>query len=178
MGLQLEEAEKKLDDTQNKLARHRGQNTTKASAVLTNARKEVKVERSKSPTTFSGSSQKQSQRQDDMKPSGDNLNGTRRPSSPLYRDGGPSPDQTQSRPQILIPSVAPNISHHIKMKESANKYSSGSGSLPTLSTPAFVSKGEKASKKSSELESEIQPKRTKRKLGLSSLLHSLAFFNS
>ncbi|KAH6781934.1 transducin family protein / WD-40 repeat family protein [Perilla frutescens var. frutescens] len=166
---QLDEAEKKLEDTQNKLARHRGQNITKLSKKFTNGRKEVRVERSKSPIKISENSQKQSQRQDGMKPSGDNLNVTRRPSSPLYKNGGSSPNQTQSRPQILIPSVAPTISQHRKTKESANKYPGGSGSLPTLSTPTFVntpakSKGEKASKKASELESmEMQPKGTKRK---------------
>lgn len=182
MRLQLHEAEKKLDDTQNKLARHRSQHTTKASTVLSNGRKEVANERSKSPITFGRSSEKQSQCQDDVKPSGDNLNSTRRPSSPLQRNGGSAPDQAQSRPQILIPSMAPNISYHIKMKESANKYTSGSGSLPPLSIPAFDStpaktKGDKASKISSEHESAM-PNRTKRKLGLSFLLHPLAFFNS
>ncbi|XP_057791492.1 uncharacterized protein LOC131008579 [Salvia miltiorrhiza] len=161
---QLDEAEKKLEDTQNKLARHRGQKTSKASKNLTNGRKELNVERSKSPMTIREGSQRQSQRQDDVKPSGD----TRRPSSPTYRNEASSPDQTQARPQILIPSVAPNFSQY-KTKESANKYPSGSGSLPTLPTPSFVntpakSKGEKASKISSELDSITQPKRVKRKL--------------
>lgn len=154
MGLQLDEAEKKLEDTQNKLARHRGQKT------------KLKVERSKSPVAVRESSQKQSQRQDEMKPSGDNLNVTRRPSSPPYRNEGSTPDQTQSRPQILIPSVAPNNSQH-KTNDSANKFTTGSGNTPAKS------KGDKASKISSELESETQPKRTKRKLGLFSLLHLL-----
>ncbi|XP_042065793.1 protein tipD-like [Salvia splendens] len=164
---QLDEAERKLEDTQNKLARHRGQKTSNASKKLTNGRKELDVERSKSPLTVPESSQKQSQRQDDVKPSGDNLNVTRRPSSPPYRNEGSSPDQTRSRPQILIPSVAPNISQR-KTKESANKHPSNSASLLTLPTPTFVntpakSKGEKASKISSELDSATQPKSTKRK---------------
>ncbi|XP_047952246.1 protein tipD isoform X1 [Salvia hispanica] len=160
---QLEEAERKLEDTQNKLARHRGQKTSNASKQLTNGRKELDVERSKSPMTVPESSQKQSQRQDDVKASGDNLNVTRRPSSPPYRNEGSSPDQTRSRPQILIPSVAPNISQR-KTKESANKHPSNSA-LPTptlVNTPA-KSKGEKASKISSELDSTTQPKSTKRK---------------
>ena len=178
MGMQLEEAERKLEDTQNKLARHRGQKTSNASKQLTNGRKELDVERSKSPMTVPESSQKQSQRQDDVKASGDNLNVTRRPSSPPYRNEGSSPDQTRSRPQILIPSVAPNISQR-KTKESANKHPSNSA-LPTptlVNTPA-KSKGEKASKISSELDSTTQPKSTKRKHGLSSLLHPLALINS
>lgn len=164
---QLDEAEKKLEDTQTKLARHRGQTISKASKSVTNGRKDGKVERSKSPIKISKSSQKEYHHQDDIviKPSGDNLNVTRRPSSPLYKNGGSSPNQTQSRPQIVIPSVAPNISQHIKVKESSNKYSSGSGSLPTLPTPAFANTPakSKASSGSSELESMETQLRTKRK---------------
>ncbi|KAG6423996.1 hypothetical protein SASPL_114405 [Salvia splendens] len=124
----------------------------------------------------------QSQRQDDVKPSGDNLNVTRRPSSPPYRNEGSSPDQTRSRSQLLIPSVAPTISQ-CKAKESASKHPTNSASLFTLPTPTFVntpakSKGEKASKMSPELDSATQPKSTKRKHGLSSLLHPLALINS
>lgn len=179
--MQLDEAERKLEDTQNKLARHRGQKTSNASKKLTNGRKELDVERSKSPLTVPESSQKQSQCQDDVKPSGDSLN-ARRPSSPPYRNEDSTPDQTRSRPQILIPSVAPNISQR-KTKESTNKHPSNSASLLTLPTPAFVntpakSKGEKASKISSELDSATQPKSTKRKRGLSSLLNPLALINS
>lgn len=150
----------------------------------------MKVERSASPIKMSeSSSQKQSQftmvhqRQDTMKPFGDNPNATRRPSSPFYKNGDSSPNQTQSRPQLVIPAVNPNISQPIKTKESGNKCSSGSGSLPTLSTPTSVNslaklKGEKASKISSDQETmETQPKRTKRKLGLSPLFHALASLN-
>ncbi|KAK6147984.1 hypothetical protein DH2020_018896 [Rehmannia glutinosa] len=180
-GLQLDEAEKRLDDTQNKLARLRGWNVVKASKNSSNGREgreEVKVERrSASPMKMSESpSQKQSQhktlhqRQDAVKPSGDNLNLSRRPPSPFQKDENSSQNQIKSRPQLVIPSVNPNISQPLKTKEPGNKSSSGSGSLSTPSTSTYVNsvaklKGEKTHKKSSEQETmETQPKGTKRKI--------------
>ncbi|KAL0441805.1 UNVERIFIED_CONTAM: hypothetical protein Sradi_0119400 [Sesamum radiatum] len=181
---QLNDAEKRLEDTQNKLVRLRGQNMSKASKNFTNGREEVKVERrSASPIHISeGSSQKHSQstpshqRHDTMKPS-DNL---RRPPSPFCRNGDSSQNQTQSRPQLVIPAVAPNMSQSLKTKESGNKTFSGSGSFSTSATPTHVNslakfKGEKARKGSSEQETvEPQPKGTKRNLGSASLLNPLA----
>ncbi|KAI3455151.1 hypothetical protein Pfo_011814 [Paulownia fortunei] len=175
---QLDEAEKRLEDTQNKLARLRGRNIMKASKILSNGREEVKVERSSaSPMKMSeSSSQKRShlttlhQHQDTMKPSEDNLNVTKRPPSPFHKDGNSSQNKTQSRPQLVIPAVTPNISQPMKTKESGNKFSSGSGSLSTSSTPIYVNslakfKGEKTREISSQQETlETQPKETKRKL--------------
>ncbi|PIN16704.1 U5 snRNP-specific protein-like factor [Handroanthus impetiginosus] len=167
---QLDEAEKRLQDTQNKLARLRGRNNVKASKNLTNGREELKVERiSPSPIKMSeSSSQKQSQltpsrpNQETMKPSGDNLNVSRRTPSPFHRSGDSSQNQTQSRPQLVIPAVTSNMSQPTKTKESGNKASGGSGSLPTSSAPTHVNSLSKL--KGEHKTMETQPNGTKKKL--------------
>ncbi|KAL8456814.1 hypothetical protein ACS0TY_034888 [Phlomoides rotata] len=151
---QYNDAKKRLEDTENKLARLRGRNL-KASTNLSNQKNGVKVERSASPIKMSEkTSKKQSQftmvhqRQNSLKPSGDNMNVTRTPSSSSNKNADSSANHTQSKPQLIIPAVTPKPSQFTKTQESENK-----------------SKGGKASKVSSELETmENQSKGTKRKL--------------
>lgn len=135
---QYNDAKKRLEDTENKLARLRGRNI-KTSTTLSNGGNGLKVERPKSPIKISeNSSKKQSmlhQRQD-------------APSSSSHKNADSSANHTQSKPQLIIPAVNPRPSQFTKTQESENK-----------------SKGGKASKVSSELETmENQPKGTKRKL--------------
>lgn len=137
--MQYNDAKKRLEDTENKLARLRGRNI-KTSTTLSNGRNGVKVERPKSPIKISeSSSKKQSmlhQRQD-------------APSSSSHKNADSSANHTRSKPQLIIPAVNPRPSQSMKTQESENK-----------------SKGGKASKVSSGLETmEDQPKGTKRKLG-------------
>ncbi|GFP82619.1 hypothetical protein PHJA_000405000 [Phtheirospermum japonicum] len=155
-------SEKRLEDTQSKLARLRGWNGVKASKNSSNGREEAKVEK-KSPSPLKmieSSSQKQSpyQRQDSLKPSVDNSNLTRKSNS--------SQTQIQPKPPLVITAVNPNLSQPIKTKEPGIKFSRGSGAPSTSSTPVNV-KGEKSRKISSEQDAmESQSKGTKRKIGL------------
>ncbi|KAL6576466.1 hypothetical protein OROHE_000247 [Orobanche hederae] len=148
---QLEEAEKRLDDTQNKLARLRGWNIVKSSKISSNGRVEVKVQiQSPSPMKMNEScSHKESPHQHhDVRPSVDNLNLTR-------------------KPPLVISAVNPNLSQPINTKEPGNKSSSGSGAPSTSSALTNVNslaklKGEKTRKISSEQEAQL--KGTKRKI--------------
>ncbi|KAL7139723.1 hypothetical protein ABFS83_09G072700 [Erythranthe nasuta] len=151
---QLEEAEKRLEDTQSKLARLRGRNAVKASRNLSNGRENVNTKkRSASPITKDDvSSQRDSQShqtQVTVKPSGDSSIATKKPPSPFDKNGDSSQNQTQSRPQLLIPSVAATKNAQpVTTKESENKVTSS----------VAKSKGEKARKKSPEPEKvETQP---------------------
>lgn len=118
VALQLKDAEKRLEDTHNKLACLRGSNTTK---------------------------------------------------------------QVQSKSKLVIPAASPNVSQPIMTKESGNKLSNGSGSQSSSSMPhhivnAVKVESEKIRKISSGQDTvDKQPKGTKRKLGLASLLKLLTF---
>ncbi|KAG8379568.1 hypothetical protein BUALT_Bualt07G0102500 [Buddleja alternifolia] len=151
---ELDRLEKNLEDTHTKLARLRGRETVKASKFFSNGREEVKVERrSPSPTK--------------MKLSVDNLKAARRPPSPLSKNGDFSQKQVQSKPPLMV--SGPNTSQPLNKKEYGNKFSSGSGSMPSSSPPTHTNshaklKGDKARRISSEQGTvETQPKGTKRK---------------
>ncbi|KAK2662232.1 hypothetical protein Ddye_000806 [Dipteronia dyeriana] len=81
---QLAESEKRLQDSQSKLARLRGQdNAVSSRSSQNNGTKRVKVEG--------------------------------RSASPVYKEEGFSRNRPQSRPELLIPAVTPNISQPIKL---------------------------------------------------------------
>lgn len=137
-GLQLEEAERRLHDSQSKLARLRSQsNAVPIKGSLDNARKDVKVER--------------------------------RSTSPIHINGGSSRNQSQSKPELLIPAVNPKLSQPIKSSNiSKTQYKS-----------ATKAKGGGPSRVSFEPEVvEIQDKGTKRKLGEIFLLNGFALIVS
>ncbi|CAA0811298.1 transducin family protein / WD-40 repeat family protein [Striga hermonthica] len=148
---QLDEAEKRLEDTQTKLVRLRGWSEEKSSKNSSNGRDEAKFERkAQSP------SQKQSppHLQDAMKkPSVDNPD-----------RGNYSKNKIQPKPPLVIPTV--------KAKEPGNKPCGVSGSGPPSTSSALTIansltklKGENTHKTSAEQEDvEIQPKGTKRKI--------------
>ncbi|GER54201.1 transducin/WD40 repeat-like superfamily protein [Striga asiatica] len=143
---QLDEAEKRLEDTQTKLVRLRGWSEEKSSKNPSNGRDEVKFERkSQSP------SQKQSlpHLHDAMKkPSVDNPD-----------HGNYSKKQIQPKPPLVIPTV--------KANEPGNKLCGLPSTSSALTTANSLTKlkGEKTRKTSPEQENvEIQPKGTKRKI--------------
>lgn len=166
------------------MARLRGRNAVKTPKNLANRREEVKVERRSSrPINIDDffffsenvSTSMFHQSQVTMKPSGDTPSVMRRPPSPFCKNGDAPQNQTQSRPQLVIPAVIPNSSQPLKTKESGNKFSGGSGSVTTSSIPTHPSsvskfKGEKARKISSEEEArESQPREITVKPGSTSL---------
>ncbi|KAL2462812.1 transducin family protein/WD-40 repeat family protein [Forsythia ovata] len=170
---QLNEAERKLEETQIKFAHLQGRDNV--TALKNSFRKEgVKVERrSTSPIQVSeGSSRSQSQfpprsGQEAVKSSGDNLKFVGTPISPFYKKEDSPQTQSQSRRP-----ATPSTSQPIKMNASGTKVSSGSGSQPTASRSTDVNnivqpKEEKSHRTSSQREPMgTQPKGTKRNLEL------------
>lgn len=170
---QLNEAERKLEETQIKLAHLQGRD--KGPTLENSLRKEeIKVERrSTSPVQVSeGSSRSQSHGpprsvQETIKSSSDNLKIYGTPVSPFYKKEDSPQTQIQS-----TRSSTPNTSQPIKMKASGAKVSSGSGSQSSASRSTHVdnivqSKEDRSHRTSSQQEPmESQPKKTKRKLEL------------
>ncbi|KAL3818474.1 hypothetical protein ACJIZ3_004379 [Penstemon smallii] len=166
---QLDEAEKRLEDTQNKLAHLRGRSVTMPSNTSISGRAESKVERnSASPFQVREDSSPEHLSKVIMKSVRDDHEVARRPPSPFSENGVSSQNQTQSRPKLVI--TAPNIPQPLEMKESVNKVSSGSDSPPPVSTRIHVNsiaklKGDKARRISIKQEAvETPQKGTKRKL--------------
>ncbi|XP_073299399.1 uncharacterized protein [Primulina huaijiensis] len=149
---QLDEAEKRLEDTQTKLARHRGQDISMDSETSGNITKESQCK-------------PQNLGRDTIKSSGDNLNVSQKSASASHQNGESSRSQIQSKSQLLIRSaVTP------KMEESGNKATNGSGSLPGTSVSTHINstakqKGDRARKLSSVQETmQSEPKGKKAKL--------------
>ncbi|XP_073150359.1 uncharacterized protein [Henckelia pumila] len=146
---QLDEAEKKLEDTQTKLARHQGQDISVASETSGNITKESQCK----PQT-SGL--------DTIKSSRDNLNVSQKSVSPFHQNGESSRSHIQSKSQLLIRSVTPKI-------EESGKATNGSGLLPGISVSTQTNstakqKGDKARKLSSVQETmQSEPKGKKAK---------------
>ncbi|KAL3835410.1 hypothetical protein ACJIZ3_010146 [Penstemon smallii] len=175
---QLVEAEKKLEDTQNKLARHRQWDPVMTSRTDKYGMSEVNAGRSSaSPTQMrEGSSQNNSQYMpqhpghDSVNSAGENLKFARRPPSPFNKDGASSRNQTQSRPQPLNPAVEPYIPQPVKLEYFGNNFSSGSGSVLTGPAPSQVNsltkfQGDKARRIPPDKEAmETQDRGTKRKI--------------
>lgn len=171
--MQLEEAEKRLQDSESKLARLRGVVSSKNNEV--NGTKSVKVEkRSISPVS---SKQPQSKAEPD--------NGTkrvkveRRSTSPVHVTDGPSRKQLQSKPELLIPAVTPKVSQPVISASTKSSRSSASPAqvsslVSNHSNDAVKEKGDKTLRISSDCEIvQKQEKGTKRKLGKYSLFIGL-----
>lgn len=147
---QLDEAEKRLGNTQTKLALHRGQDISVASETSGNITQESQCKPQNSGL-------------DTIKSSRDNLNVSQKSASPFHQNGESSRSQIQYKSQLLIRSVTP------KMEESGNKATDGSGSLPGTSVSTHVNstakqKGDKARKLSSDqetMQSEVKGKKAK-----------------
>lgn len=181
--MQLEQSQRKLEETKSQLSRLRGKhNLTSSKNIREDGISNVKVERrSTSPAHISSDSPqnwsqlKLEQRQDSAKSSknsqGDVKSEKRSSSSTFLQiSEGSSQNKTQSRPQIVIPAVNPILSQTMK-GHLGNKASNGSGLRPSESASTHTNsnvklKGDKSCKISSEQEAVgIQAKGTKRKFG-------------
>lgn len=164
-GLQLEEAEKRLKDTELKLANIRGRRRDSSAVVKSspgNGMKEVKVEkRSPSPAKISVGTK--------LSRSHEKLE--RETASPLQRSKFSSENVPQSKPLLVIPPIEPKISQPMKIKEAGYRVSSSSGSRPDIPSPSRVSgivrmKEDRSRRESAEQNViESQSKGMKRKLG-------------
>ncbi|KZV21773.1 hypothetical protein F511_02931 [Dorcoceras hygrometricum] len=170
---QLDEALTRLMDTQTELSRHRGQRTSMTSETFRNCIKKVK-ESSASPANMSVDSvQSQFQykpkllSEDFIESSADDhrIEGA----GFLCKNRDSSQEKYHSKPQLVIPSVNPSMSHPMTMKESGNKVSGDSVAFLTASIATQINSngkqnGGKSHKTSLEQENmESQPNGTKRK---------------
>ncbi|CAK9182387.1 unnamed protein product [Ilex paraguariensis] len=181
---QLDQAERRLEETHVKLARHRGRDKVMSSkGSVGNGMKEVNAEqRSTSPTQISeGHSQRPPQSrpqlvQENVKPSKNSLKEgvkevklERRSSSPIQISEDSSKSHPPSKPRLVIPAVNPKVSPPTKMAEFGSKINTGSSSRTCASVPTHTDsivkqKGDKFQRISSEQEAvETQAKGTKRK---------------
>lgn len=154
LNMQLVEAEKRLEDTQCKLARLRGKTISMAPKTLRDDIPEIKSQSIP------------------LRPNHDSGKSAGNDIKVAARTPSPSQNQTQSRPQLIIPSFSQNIAQSRKMKESRNEHTSGSNSLPSEPAPTKVNgtpklKGNNDRTISVKKEGmETQPKVPKRKLGM------------
>ncbi|XP_019169816.1 PREDICTED: uncharacterized protein LOC109165486 [Ipomoea nil] len=163
---QLIEAERRLDDTQGKLARLRGQDSiTTSKSFHDNGMKKVKSKTSSMNPEDSYKSQSETKAQDEgmaIRPVENKSACTSR------RTELSSGNQLQGKPQLVIPDVKPKVSQPTKMTESEPKIPSGPGSLnrepafPHSSSTTKI-KGDKTLRKPSEKDADVQNKGTKRK---------------
>ncbi|KAI3759563.1 hypothetical protein L6452_07460 [Arctium lappa] len=125
-GMQLDESEKKLEETQCKLARLRSQGCTLPSARSGENGSRVKEERSSSHLKIS------------EEPFHKHANEGNGNSSHSYLEDCPKTVKIERRPLLVIPCVNPKISAPLKIAESV-KASSEFGSRPGMSVPACES---------------------------------------
>ncbi|CAK9186896.1 unnamed protein product [Ilex paraguariensis] len=178
-NFELDQAERRLEDTQSKLAQHQGRdNVTSSKGSVGNGMKEVKVEQT-STTPFQitegpspGHSQSRTQLlQGHMKSSKNSLKEgvqdvklEQRSSRTTQNTEDFSRNHPQSSPQLVIPAVNPRLSQPRKMTKFGHKANNGSGSRPSTSFPTPVIKlgGDKFQRIFSEEEVvEIQSERAK-----------------
>ncbi|GMN60471.1 hypothetical protein TIFTF001_029559 [Ficus carica] len=162
--MKLEEAEKRLQDSESKLARLRGVVSSKNNEV--NGTKSVKVEkRSISPVS---SKQPQSKAEPDSGTK--RVKVERRSTSPVHVTDGPSRKQLQSKPELLIPAVTPKVSQPVISASTKSSRSSASPAqvsslVSNHSNDAVKEKGDKTLRITSDCEIvQKQEKGTKRKL--------------
>ncbi|KAM6600311.1 hypothetical protein CsatA_019920 [Cannabis sativa] len=165
---QLEEAEKRLLDSETKLARLRGSVSSKKNAD--NGHKSIKMERrSVSPSHQNESSSKQLQSKSIVDNGTKSVKVERRSSSPVRNNENSSRKQLQSKPELLIPAVTPKTSQPLVSSGSKTSRSStvqASSSVSNLSNSAVKAKGDKSSRIYSERETtktHEKEKGTKRK---------------
>lgn len=163
---QLEEAEKRLEETKSKLVRIRRRCNNDSSTVNKKSMvtgKEVKVEkRSPSPATINGGA-KSSRRHEMLDQESE---------SPPLRSKYFSEKTSQSKPLLVIPTVEPKVSHSMRTNESGPRVPSTSDSSPIGPSHSHVdgmvkTKEDRSHKKSPERKLiESQERGTKRKLEL------------
>ncbi|XP_062091508.1 uncharacterized protein LOC133797577 isoform X2 [Humulus lupulus] len=163
---QLEEAEKRLLDSETKLARLRGAVPSKK--YIDNGDKSIKLERrSVSPVHQNESSSKQLHSKSIVDNGIKSVKVERRSSSPVRNNENSSRKQLQSKPELLIPAVTPKTSEPLMLSGSKTSRSSAaqaSSSVSNLSNSAVKARGDKSSRVYSERETtKTQEKGTKRK---------------
>ncbi|KAM7483512.1 hypothetical protein LguiB_008095 [Lonicera macranthoides] len=172
--MQLDQAERRLQDSQTKLACLRNRDNVSKNPRGDNM-KDVKVERrSPSPTqvgednSLNQPQSKQQLTQDNVKSIKNSLgNGVKdvkleQRSTSTFQTSEGSQNKPLSRPQLVIPAVNPKISQPIKMSESGPKASSGSGSRASYSSVKL--KGDISHRTAPEQDTvETPAKATKRK---------------
>nr|GLL29330.1 uncharacterized protein LOC109165486 [Ipomoea trifida] len=168
--MQLIEAERRLDDTEGKLARLRGQDSiTTSKSFHDNGMKKVKSKTSSMNPALcsedSNKSQSETKAQDECMAIRRLENKSACTSRRTELSSG---NQLQGKPQLVIPDVKPKVSQPTKMIESEPKVPSGPGSLtgeltfPHSSSTTKI-KGDKTLRKPSEKDADVQNKGTKRK---------------
>lgn len=176
--LQLEEAERRLEETKSKLVRIRRRCNNDSTAVNNKSMltgKDVKVEkRSPSPTMINGGI-KSSRRHEMLDPESE---------SPPLCSKYLSEKTSQSKPLLVIPSVEPKVSHSMRTNESGPGVPSTSDSLPIVPSRSHVdgmvkTKEDRSHKKSPEGKLiKSQERGMKRKLGKTNVpaAHHLKIF--
>nr|GMD23945.1 U5 snRNP-specific protein-like factor [Ipomoea batatas] len=166
----LIEAERRLDDTQGKLARLRGQDSiTTSKSFHDNGMKKVKSKTSSMNPALCSEDSYKSQSETKAQDEGMAIRPLENKSACTSRRTElSSGNQLQGKPQLVIPDVKPKVSQPTKMTESEPKVRSGPGSLTgELAFPHSSStmkiKGDKTLRKPSEKDADVQNKGTKRK---------------
>nr|GMD05684.1 U5 snRNP-specific protein-like factor [Ipomoea batatas] len=166
----LIEAERRLDDTEGKLARLRGQDSiTTSKSFHDNGMKKVKSKTSSMNPALCSEDSNKSQSETKAQDGGMTIRRLENKSACTSRRTElSSGNQLQGKPQLVIPDVKPKVSQPTKMTESEPKVPSGPGSL--TGEPAFPHsssttkiKGDKTLRKPSEKDADVQNKGTKRK---------------
>ena len=165
--LQLEEAEKRLRDSESKLARLRGAVSSKKD--VDNGTKSIKLESGSTiPLHLNESSSKHTQSKSEVNNETKSVKVERRSLSPVRINESSSRKQLQSKPELLIPAVIPKTSQPLTSaggKTSRNSTSQVSSSVSNNSNTAVKAKGDKSSRSSDRETTQTQDKGTKRKFG-------------
>ncbi|PON97474.1 hypothetical protein TorRG33x02_066760 [Trema orientale] len=163
---QLDEAEKRLSDSESKLARLRGAVSSKK--YVDNGAKSIKLESgSITPVHIDESSSKQPQSKSEVDNGTKSVKVERRSLSPVRINENSSRKQLQSKPELLIPAVIPKTSQPLTSagsKASRSSTAQVSSLVSNHSNSAVKAKGDKSSRVSSDRETtQTQEKGTKRK---------------
>ncbi|KAJ8539255.1 hypothetical protein K7X08_013507 [Anisodus acutangulus] len=171
----FDQAEKRLEETQVKLARIRGRENIAAStsshgnrtSPVTGKRRSTSPIQINEGSSHSLSESKQ-RRQDSNPPLRKSPGPDRKMASPFQKNEYNSRSVPQGKPPLVIPDVKPRVSQPLKMMESGPKISSASDSQAGGSGFAHVTstarlKEDKSHRTPEKEASEIQPKGTKRK---------------
>ncbi|KAJ8550874.1 hypothetical protein K7X08_000244 [Anisodus acutangulus] len=172
---QFDQAEKRLEDTQVKLARIRGRENIAASTSFrgNGTNPVIAKRRSTSPIQINeGSSHSLSESKQRRQDSNQSLRKSpvpdRKMASPFQKNEYNSRSVPQGKPPLVIPDVKPRVFQPLKMMESGPKISGASVSQAGGSGFAHVTsmarlKADKSHRTPEKEVSEIQPKGTKRK---------------
>ncbi|XP_059287983.1 uncharacterized protein LOC132041179 isoform X1 [Lycium ferocissimum] len=164
---QFDQAEKRLEETQVKLARLRGRENIAAStssrvngtSSVTAKRRSTSPIRRSEGSSHSLSESKPQRIQDSNAPRRNSPVPDRKMPSPFQKNEYNSRSVPQGKPPLVIPDVKPRVSQPLKMMESGAKISRASDSQASGSRL----KEDKSHRTPEKEASEIQPKGTKRK---------------